>query len=247
MNKKYFNEKPHTAGVYRGEFRKDTQFTLVKKLYESEIFAQVELTPSAKLFLWALCSHYNPNHKTMFPSQATVSKRLGMSERSAERAVKELREKGLVTYITKRVNHYEFSEKFFGLVKMSDEVGQNVGYGVGQNVGLTNNNEQKNKEGFLKNSFKGRNGTTMRVYDGVQKYFQPGGKAVPSIEETRKYIEEREKIRAENFNPLDYTKDEAMHWLKTADIAYLMRSKIAMQLIEKYDLKGFEHILKYKS
>ena len=110
------------------EFRKTvTQFELTKIIYESAFFAKIPLTPSSKLFLWALCTHYNPDNETMFPSQATVAKRLGMSEKSAERAVKELKEKGLVDYETKKVNHYKFSQKFFNLVKMSVMSRQNVG------------------------------------------------------------------------------------------------------------------------
>lgn len=150
-------EKARETTVYRVNI---TQFELSKLLYESEAFSRIELTASAKLFLWALCSHYNPDNETMFPAQATVAKRLGMSSRSAERAAKELKEKGLITYTTKRVNHYVFSPRFFELVglearvsvkgaetdSLSDELRQNVGCGFRQNVALTNKHEQKNKK-----------------------------------------------------------------------------------------------------
>ena len=129
------------------EFKKTvTQFELTKIIYESAFFSKIELTPSSKLFLWALCTHFNPENETMFPSQATVAKRLGMSEKSAERAVKELKEKGLVEYETKKVNHYKFSQKFFSLVKMSVISRQNVGSEHRQNVGQTNKIEQKNNK-----------------------------------------------------------------------------------------------------
>ena len=232
---------------------KNSQFELLKNLYNNEVFAHVELTPSAKLFLWALCSHFNPKRETMFPAQATVAKRLGMSERSAERAVKELRDKGLITYTTKRVNHYVFAQKFFDLVKMSGKVGQNVGCEDRQNVALTNKHEQINNKEIFKNNFSdgaknqlniSRNTTKTRVWGGVTKVYQPGGKAIPSIEETREYIEEREKIRAQGFNPLDYTKKEALNWLRKADIAWLQYSGIARQLVLKYKLREFEFLLK---
>lgn len=149
--------KARETTVYRVNI---TQFELSKLLYESEAFSRIELTASAKLFLWALCSHYNPDNETMFPAQATVAKRLGMSSRSAERAAKELKEKGLITYTTKRVNHYVFSSRFFELVGLEARVSvkgaatdtlsgahrQNVGCGVRQNVALTNKHEQRNKK-----------------------------------------------------------------------------------------------------
>ncbi len=232
-----------------------SQFELTKLLYESEIFSRTELTASAKLFLWALCSHYNPNNKTMFPSQATVARKLGMSERSAERAAKELKEKGLVAYVTKRVNHYVFTATFFELVglsqnkektelnlnntvKMSERNRQNVGCEPRQNVGLTNKYEQINKKGSF-NFFKGAKG-----FNGNQQnYFQPGGKAIPSIEETKELIKQHEKIREEGFNPMNYSRKEALKWLNSADSFWLKHSKIARHLIEKYALKEFEHII----
>lgn len=251
-------QKPHETIVYRVNI---TQFELSKLLYESEAFSRVELTASAKLFVWALCSHYNPDNETMFPAQATVAKRLGMSQRSAERAVKELRDKGLVTYTTKRVNHYVFSAFFFellGLALLSGEGRQNVGSGGRQNVGLTNNHEQKKKkENFY--FFKGASPTEtpetnkraanqayskpfyQNNWKNQQQQTQP--RSAPSVEETAELIEKQAAERANSVNPFDFTRAEALDWLNLADEWLLKHSKIARHLIEKYELRDFQRFI----
>lgn len=215
-----------------------TQFELTKALYTSGLLAKVELTGTTKLFLWALCTHYNPQKESMFPSQATVAKKLGVSEKSAERAVKELKIKGLVEYETKYVNHYRFSGKFFELLgffntqdKMSERYRQNVGERYRQNVGLTNNTKQiKNNKNF--NYFKDNSENS-------------GGKAVPGVEETQKLLEERERIRNEDFNPLDYSREEAQEWIESIPEFWLKKSKIARFLIEKYKFEDFLYTLDF--
>jgi len=198
-----------------------SQFELTKILYSSGILAQCDLTPSAKLFLWALCSHYNPNNKTMFPSQQTVAAKLGISEKSAQRAVKELKMHGLIDYETKRVNHYVFGEKFFELVKMSGMVGQNVLREGGQNVRLTNKKEKKKEHGFSLN---------------LQN------KRTPDSEETRKFIDEKNKIGAMGFNPYDCDRKSALEWLRSTPKFWLLKSKAARFLIEKYKFSEFQQV-----
>lgn len=127
-----------------------TQFEIVKRLYESNIFSENDLSGSAKLVLMALAHHFNPKNKDMFPSQKFLASKLGISERSAERAVAELKEADLITYETKRVNRYRFTAKFFNAVKMSVDFRQNVGSDIRQNVGQTNKTEQKNNSSFKK-------------------------------------------------------------------------------------------------
>lgn len=217
-----------------------SQFELTKILYSSGILAECDLTPSAKLFLWALCSHYNPNNETMFPSQQTVATKLGISEKSAQRAVKELKTCGLIDYETKRVNHYTFGAKFFELVKMSGMMGQNVLSEGGQNVRLTNKHEKKKEHADF--SFKFRQSAAQRHFETDKQ----AKRMVPSAEETKKLIEEHEKIREEGFNPYEYGENEALEWLKTIPQFWLKRSKLAHFLVEKYKFKDFQHILNDK-
>ncbi len=224
-----------------------TQFELTKILYSSGILAECDLTPSAKLFLWALCSHYNPNNETMFPSQQTVAKKLGISEKSAQRAVKELKNAGLIDYETKRVNHYVFGAKFFELVKMSGMKGQNVRDEGGQNVLLTNKKEKKEQTDFSSFGFK-KGGNSNQGYRKKQEYQEQKPKRmVPNAEETRKLLEEREKIRAMGFNPYEYNREDALQWLKTIPNFWLLKSKLAEFLVEKYKFSEFQYILKNKN
>ena len=214
-----------------------TQFELTKLLYTEGILGELDLTPTAKLFLWALCSHFNPENDSMFPSQQTVAKKLGISEKSAQRAVRELKNAGLIDYETKRVNHYVFGKKFFELVKMSAAVGQNVSHKGGQNVPLTKNKEKrKNNENF---SFK--------FYKRGQKTCrneQMAAKMVPNADETKKMLDEQKKAKTNAFNPYECTENQAKQWLQEIPAFWLSRSKMAKFLVEKYNIIEFQHILK---
>lgn len=211
------------------EFKRNiTQFELTKTIYESEIFSKIKMTASSKLFLWALCTHYNPNKEDMFPSQATVAKKLGMSTKSAERAVKELKDLGLITWVTKKVNHYNFSEKFFEMVKMSVKHRQNVGSDIRQNVGLTNKHEQKNNTKNFSFSNFGSDST----------YEKSGKKAVPSCKDTQDYIKKLDEAAKNSINPWNYTKQEALNWINSAG-TWVFGSSLAKFLVKKYELTEF--------
>ncbi len=216
-----------------------SQFELTKLLYSSGMLSKIDLTPSAKLFLWALCSHYNPNNDSMFPSQQTVAEKLGISEKSAQRAVKELKNHGLIEYETKRVNHYTFGPKFFELVKMSDAGGQNVLSDGGQNVRLTKNHEKRKEHA----DFSSKNLGGWKRRDNAAYGEARGGRMVPGTEETRKMIEEHEKIREMNFNPYEYNREDALQWLKAAPKFWLLRSKLAYFLVQKYEFDEFQFVL----
>ena len=129
-----------------------TQFEIVRAIYDSGILAEITLSPATKLVLIAIAHHFNPKKEDMFPSQKFIAKKLGISERSAERAVAELKKADLISYQTQRVNHYKFTAKFFESVKLSGKFRQIVGKEVRQIVGQTNKHEQKNN-GFSKNNF----------------------------------------------------------------------------------------------
>lgn len=126
------------------------QFALTKALYFNGFFARTKLTPAAKLLVYGLVQHYNPANPDFYPSQRYLSSQLGVSEKTIERAVKELVANKLLTYVTQGVNHYKFTRLFFDSVKMSAPPRQNVGAPHRQNVGQTNNTEKiiNNKKGF---------------------------------------------------------------------------------------------------
>lgn len=223
-----------------------SQFELTKILYSSGILAECNLTPSAKLFLWALCSHYNPNNKTMFPSQQTVAAKLGISEKSAQRAVKELKTHGLIDYETKRVNHYVFGPKFFELVKMSGAVGQNVLKEEGQNVRLTNKKEKKEQKAVFSFGKEEGNSQSGKGFTGQNMHKDLPNKRTPGVEETKKILEEREKIRAMSANPQNFSREEALKWLENIPKFWLEKSKVAEFLVQKYEFSEFKQILNKK-
>ena len=131
-----------------------TQFELSKVIYTSGFLQKCNLTATAKLVLMALIQHYNANNPDMFPSQKFLAQQLGISEKSVERAILNLKDEDYIYYVTHRVNRYRFTAHFFESVKMSVANRQNVGCGVRQNVGETNKKEKrKEKEDFLIFSF----------------------------------------------------------------------------------------------
>lgn len=164
-----FCKKPESENLKNPQV---SQFEVVKAIYDSGLLSEYGLSGSAKLVLIALAHHYNPNKKDMFPSQKFLSKQLGISERSAERAVAELKTANLITYETQKVNHYRFTEKFFISAKMSDAPRQNVGQKPRQNVGQTNKHEQKknvnSSNNFYSNQPKGMEYVPFEPIDRVR-------------------------------------------------------------------------------
>lgn len=110
-----------------------TQFQLTQNLLNN--LQQFNITPTAKLVLLYLSSCYNPKKAGMFPKQKTMSKKIGVSERSVIRAISELISEGLIIVECKYSNKYHFTskivcepsenEKIFTSAKMSDKKRQN--------------------------------------------------------------------------------------------------------------------------
>ena len=199
-----------------------SQFELINLIYKSKLFQKVKLTPSAKLVLYALVHHYNPSNEDMFPSQKFIAQSLGISEKSVERAVKELANCRLIMYITKTVNRYKFTANFFELVKMSDNVRQNVGLKHRQNVGQTYKHEhKKNNDVSFISSFKAE---------------KPRGTQYKTVQETKELLREIEENKKITFSPKDFSREDALKWLQTLPAA-LHGGILAQEVYQKH---GFE-------
>ncbi len=86
-----------------------SQFELSKKVLNN--LYKYDLKPIAKLVLLYLCDCYNPEHGKMFPKQATIAKKLGVSEVSVTRAIQELHKEGLIISERKYMNSYRLGQK----------------------------------------------------------------------------------------------------------------------------------------
>lgn len=152
-----------------------TQFDLSNAIYDSKLLARVKLTPGTRLILLAMARYYNPNKPDFYPSYACLKEHLGVSAKSVERAIKELTSAGLITYITKRVNHYRFTSLFFAMVKMTNHDGQNDECDIRQNDAQTNK-EKKEKNNFNfqnKNLSDGAGAEPDQEFDELKRKTEP--------------------------------------------------------------------------
>ena len=86
-----------------------TQFELSKKLLNN--LYKFNLKPVTKLVLLYLADCYNPKHGYMFPKQRTIADKLGVSERTVNRAISELVKEGLILIEYKLSASYKFTSK----------------------------------------------------------------------------------------------------------------------------------------
>lgn len=95
----------------------NTQFNLTQNTILC--LSYLKLTPTAKLVLIYLTSCYNPKKEYVFPKQETIANKLGISEASVIRAVKELINLNYCTKKRKRYssNYYKFTEYFFETIR----------------------------------------------------------------------------------------------------------------------------------
>ena len=94
----------------------DTQFNLTKNTIK--YLSSLDLTSTTKLVLIYLTNCYNPKNKYIFPKQETIANKIGISERSVVRAIKELIKHKYCTKLKKvyKPNFYTFTEYFFETV-----------------------------------------------------------------------------------------------------------------------------------
>lgn len=199
-----------------------SQFELINLVYKARLFQKIELKPTAKLVLYALIHHYNPLNEDMFPSQKYIAQNLGISEKSVERSVKELANNRLIMYITKNVNRYKFTQTFFDLVKLSDDVRQNVCLKDRQKVGQTYKHEhKKNKDVSFISAYKAET---------------PRGTQYKTVQETKVLLKEIEDNKKIEFTPKDFEREDAEKWLKALPAA-LHGGILAQEVYKKH---GFE-------
>jgi hypothetical protein len=187
------NPKPFHAAV--------SQFQLCKQIYTSGFLSNVDLTPAAKLVLIALANHYNPDKKDMFPSQEFISNQLGVSLKTVQRAVLELKNSSIVVYDTRRVNHYSFTGIFFEMVNLSCDMGQNV------------------LKPCVKMSYKHKH---EHVNNNENRHFY----SKKQIENTKEQLKDTFKIEVKS--PMD-DKQTAINWLNSLSADDLKHSFIAQR------------------
>lgn len=132
---------------------KVSQFEIWKAIYDSKIFSRIKLTATAKLVLFGIARHYNPDKEECFPSYSYICDHCGVSKKSIERAIKELVNAKLITYRTQKVNRYRLTGYFFACVNLTLDQRQNDAVNQRQNDAQTNNSHEeiKKRDEFLQN------------------------------------------------------------------------------------------------
>ena len=98
----------------------NSQFTLTNTTIN--YLSALDLMPSTKLVVIYLTTCYNVKNKFVYPKQKTIVKKLGISEKTVIRAIRELVDKGYCTKTRKAYdqNYYAFTDKFFSDVHFID-------------------------------------------------------------------------------------------------------------------------------
>lgn len=94
-----------------------SQYELSKTVLNN--LQQFDVSPAAKLVLLYLIDCYNPKRDIVYPKQKTIANKLGISESSVKRAIKEIAKVGAIVYETKCINHYKLTSKIFSLSKLT--------------------------------------------------------------------------------------------------------------------------------
>lgn len=102
---------------------------------------------TVKVYL-ALCKYSNDQGQC-YPSQSTVAKWAGFDERTVRRAVKELKEMGLITIVPQQRTDGGWTNNLYQL-QTKDPGGENVLRGGGENVLLTLPRRNSKERGLSK-------------------------------------------------------------------------------------------------
>jgi hypothetical protein len=185
-----------------------TQFELSKQLVMSKFFSKVHLSPSARLVLMVLCSHY-PN---IYPSIKTIQEEAGIaSNKSVISALKELSGKGLILYETKNCNNYTLTSVFFAQIE-------------GKNYTQINNlNKKDNKD------FKNFSNFRTQPSETLPKYHH--NTHITGI--TYKKYEPEKQTKKES--PLDLSREQAIEFLKNLP-QRMQNTYFATELRKKWNL-----------
>jgi len=219
-----------------------SQFELCKQIYTCEIFSKFKLSPSARLVLVALANHYNPDKKDMFPSQEFLAQKLYMSVKSVQRAVAELRQKGLIIYETKKFNRYVFTNIFFASLELSGNRRQNVSE-TSVKMSPKQIKEQKKNNNNFKNfkSFSSEKSDYQR--SDYQRNYAVQGSSVSQnnrknqVEETKKLIEQTYNVEVKS--PMDDL-ETAITWLNSLNEVHLKHSFIRQRVEKVCEKWGLE-------
>ncbi len=187
-----------------------TQFELSKLIITTNFFSKNKMSPSARLVLIVLTSHY-PN---IYPSLKTIQNESGISSRtSIISSLKELSGSGFILYETKNVNHYSFTAYFFESLKIEQGMCENCNSGSSKIEHKQINNKLNNKTGKFK-EFKGKYHNNSHI-TGINypKYQKPKN--------------------TEKKSPLDLNKQQSLEFIKNLPVS-LQNSYFARELKKKW-------------
>lgn len=233
-----------------------TSFDLSKAMTFSRIFNKVKLSPSARLTLRCLVDFWNPEKGLVYPGQKTISECTGVSLRSVNAAVDELRKAGLLLTTGNnggRLKYY-FTNYFFKLVEIAQGKAKTsqVTYAESSYHEQHEIHEQNNKQNkiisFELTEFQKRYQDVFeklseyelkkyKILKGWEKeeWLKAKKQEFNKLQSSSELLHSLNESKQKTTSPLDFNKEEAIEWLNSLP-QFAKNGYFAAEIRKKWNL-----------
>lgn len=228
------------------QLKKISQFELSKLIMTNRFFKRIELKNSSKMVLMNLTNYWNSDDRLIYPNQSTIAEDLDISLRAVEKAIKELKDNGLILIVkNKNKNAYRLTDKFFKLALRIDEHSKKSN--TPTTIKQQTNNEQKTGKPEPFTAIPEQNSDIIYITNNSQINNKSTGKNIfskqirntaeiqhyHSVESTQKLLNEMRSVKTGS--PLDLSYDDAMIFLNKL-MPELRNSFFARELRKKWGI-----------
>lgn len=193
-----------------------TSYDIQKMITTSRLFKKVKLENSTKLVLRALIDYYNADRENTYPSQLRLSEDTDLSIRTVERAIKELKLKGVIISAGQSGKHntYKLTNLFFKFILSGEQEKNNPRQDDGSTtdtmtVDHRHSDGQTNKEKIKKHNnfknFKNTNDFDSELASQLSDI---------RITETKQYLKESLNMNKKSASPLEFVEKITPHQAK---------------------------------
>lgn len=238
-----------------------SQFELSKLIILNRFFSRVKLTATGRLIIDTLAVFYNHTKEEMYPSLETLAECSGAGLSTVKTALNELLKEGLILKVaSKSVNKYKFTQKFFDLVVLIDdltpkslterlkgfqkektETSQPEPESDSQQPEISSciynkiDNKKNNKSDF-KNIFSNKNNQDKRQKWRNNMDNSQQGINYLSSQDTQDLLNSYKKDKETAGSPLEMPKDEAIAWYEKSH-EIIKKGFFGRRIAKKYNLE----------